>query len=95
MKITGVIRRYGIFPHSFMHERIYELGEEIDTRIARVGRVKFIQSTHKGFNFLIIEKNKVLFNRPLYDRSFSHREIPSNAKQFKVLIPDWATRLGL
>ena len=81
-------------PYGETHsERFYTLGEEVISW--RYGLLRFIRSTEKGFNFLIVDKNRVLFKRAFYDRRWSHKEIPDTQQKFRVLMPAWAIRLGI
>ena len=91
MIVSGQTRCFGFGRTEY--GRTYVLGEEIVTQ--KYGTVRFIKSTAKGFNFLVLSTSKVLLNKAMYVRKYAHKEIPNGITKVHVFVPEWATRIGL
>lgn len=48
----------------------------------------FIRTTNKGFNFLDVKRQKIMFKRHIYSQQFTGREIPKYQQIFTFRIPE-------
>lgn len=88
--VGGIMSWRSIYPQDFVN-MTFKLGDEFDSKW---GRIRFIRSTRKGFNFLIVERHKLLlFGRHLYDKNYSKKELPSRETIFTVKVPLWFVRV--
>lgn len=72
------------FPRDFCDVK-FRLGQEIDSRW---GKLRFIKVTTKGFNFLIVDRNRTLCpKRHFYARKYSNKDIPYGINEFSIKIP--------
>jgi len=50
--------------------------------------VRLIKVSPKGFNFLIEDTGRCLFQRSLFCRDWSNRKIPKSVTEFRLYIPE-------
>lgn len=61
-----------------------KLGHELH---GKMGKLRVIRSTGKGINFLIVDRNRVLFPRAFYARKWAGKEIPEDQNYFNITVP--------